>query len=290
LYFGWRNRIMMIITILASFLAGLILQHFKTDVLKGFLVIFAIAFVARLISWFFLALMYEPRYTVRQEAYFSFLDFISRIRESNFAKFVLLVSGLHFCVNLASPFFSVFMLRELKFNYITYTFLINTVTVAQILVIGRWGRLADRVGNIKVIKFSALLIASLPLWWIICQNPVYLVFAEMLSGFAWAGFNLSAGNFVYDAVSPQKRIRCIGYLSVCTGLGVFLGGMIGGYLAHVLPSLFGYRLLSLFLLSSSLRFLVVFSLAGKIKEVRVVEPIKKRDLFYRIIGIRAIDK
>jgi MFS family permease len=287
-YFGWRSKIMMTVTIAASLIAGFILNHFRNNVLKGFLIVFSLALFARFISWVFLIRMYEPSFRVHEEAYFSFFDFVKGIKKSNFVQFVLLVSGLQFCVNLAAPFFSVLMLRDLKFNYITYTILVSTVTVIQIFTIGRWGRAADRAGNIKVLKFTALIIASLPLWWIISQNPLYLIFAQALSGFAWAGFNLCGSNFVYDAVTPQKRIRCIGYLSVFVGLGVFLGGIIGGYLASSLPNIFGYKLLTLFLISSLMRFAVVLSISRRIKEVRAVEHVSYRDLLYRIVGIKSV--
>jgi MFS family permease len=287
-YFGWRNKVLSEIIIISMLAAGFILHFFEKNILKGFLVIFSIAFVARLISWYFLTRMHEPPFKIDRGSYFSLLDFIKNIRRSNFAKFVLFVSGLQFCVQLAAPFFSVLMLRDLKFNYVVYTVLITMVSVIQIFTIDRWGRCADKFGNIKVLKFTALVIASLPLWWIISQNRWYLIFAQGLSGFAWAGFNLCAINFVYDAVTPAKRIRCLGYLNVFVGLAVFLGGLLGGYLANVLPNIFGYHLLTLFFISGVLRFLVVLWISGKIKEVRRVEKINTRDLFFSVIGIKSL--
>jgi len=199
---------------------------------------------------------------------------------------VVFVASLNFCVYLASPFFSVFMLRDLKFNYLTYTIVVIVVTAAQILTIDRWGRHADRVGNLKVIRLTSLFIASLPLWWIFCRHPVYLVFIQLLGGFAWAGFNLCATNFIYDAVTPEKRTRCVAYFNVSTGVAIFVGASSGGFLVNVLPELFGYRILSLFLLAGILRFLVIFLFSGKIREVRSIEHISSRDLFYSIIGLR----
>ncbi|MGE5197795.1 MAG: MFS transporter [Deltaproteobacteria bacterium] len=289
-YFGWRNKIMSIIIIVFSLASGFILHFFQTSVLKGFTIIFIIAFLSRIISWYFLTRMYESPFKPDKSAYFGVLDFIKNIRSSNFVRFVLFVAGLQFCVNLASPFFSVFMLRDLKFDYITYTVTVTTVTVVQILTLGRWGRCADITGNVKVLKFTGLVIASLPLWWIISQNRPYLIFAQALSGFAWAGFNLCTGNFVYDAVTPQKRIRCIAYLSVFVGMAVFLGGIAGGYLAAMLPDLFGYKLLTLFLISSALRFLAVMTLSRKVNEVRAIHKMKSKDLALSVIGIRSIPR
>lgn len=287
-YFGWRNKIFGTVTITSALIGGLILHNFKNNILRGFLIIFSMAFICRFISWYFLTRMYEPQFRVRKEAYFSFLDFIKRIRESNFAKFVIFVAGLNFCVNLAAPFFSVFMLRDLKFNYLTYTVVVTTVTIAYIFTIDRWGRHADKVGNVKVLKFTSFFIASLPFLWIINQNPLYLVFAQIISGFAWSGFNLCAVNFIYDAVTPEKRTRCIAYFNFLTGVALCLGALTGGYLVNVLPKFFGYKILFLFLISSVLRFFVVILVSGKIREVRTTEKITSKDLFYSVIGIKPI--
>jgi predicted MFS family arabinose efflux permease len=230
--------------------------------------------------------MYEPVQHCRADSYFSFFDFLRRARESNFARFVFFSGALHFCVYLAAPFFSVFMLRDLKFNYMTYTILISTVSLVTILTIGRWGISADRVGNVKVLRITSLLIAGLPLWWIVCRHPAYLILAQAVSGMAWAGFNLCALNFIYDAATPAKRTRCISYFYFFNGIAIFLGSLIGGYLADRLPMLFGYRLLSLFLLAAVLRLAVALFLAPRIKEVRPVAAVSSRDLVFSIVGLK----
>ncbi|MCM8801203.1 MAG: MFS transporter [Candidatus Omnitrophica bacterium] len=285
-YFGWRNKIFGVIIILCSFLAGFILHLHKENPLKGFLLIFGFALVARFISWCFLLQMYEPAYRVFKDSYFSFFDFIRRIKESNFVKFVLFVSGLNFCVNLASPFFSVFMLKDLRFSYITYTALVISVSIAHIFTINRWGIIADKLGNIKILRFTSFLIAGIPLVWLINQNPFYLIFVQFFSGFAWAGFNLCATNFIYDAVTPPKRTRCIAYFNVFSGIASCLGALLGGHLVGIIPGLFGFRILTLFLISSILRFLVVGSFSYKIKEVRKVKDIPSKEIFFSMIGIR----
>ncbi len=285
-YFGWRNKILGAVTIACIFIAGFILHLLKQNTFNGFLVIFSIAFISRIISWFFLTRMYEPPFKVDKEAYFSFIDFLRRARKSNFAKFVIFAASFSFCVNIASPFFAVFMLKNLKFDYLTYTIIVVSVPLTTIFTIGRWGRIADRIGNLKVLKTTAFLITILPALWIINRNPVYLVFTQIVSGFAWAGFNLCAINFIYDAVTAPKRVRCISYFNVFSGAAIFLGSLLGGYLVNYLPSLLGYKLLSLFFISSVLRLSVVLFFSPRIKEVRPVENISAKDLFFSVVGIR----
>jgi MFS family permease len=267
-YFGWRNRVLGFVVVVSSVFAGIVLHFFKYDGLFGFWIILTLAMTARFISWYFLTKMYEPKFRHSYDNHFSFPEFLKRGKESNYVRFVFFVSALNFCVNIAAPFFTVFMLRDLKFSYLIYTLVMVPVPITTLLLIERWGRLADRVGNIRVLKFTALFIASLPLLWIIYRHPIFLIFVQILGGFAWSGFNLCATNFIFDSVSAPKRIRCHSYFNVINGFGISVGAILGGYLATHLPKLFGYQLLFLFLISSSLRFLTILIFAPKIEEAR----------------------
>ena len=288
-YFGWRNRVLGFIAIVSSFTAGFILNLTnKTNVLLGFAAIFGLAFILRMFSSYFLSRMREPRLEHREEDYFSLVDFLSRIKESNFAQFALLVSLMHFSTYIASPFFAVLMLRDLHFSYILYTVIILTATLTVILTIGRWGIHADKVGNIKILRFTAPLVAIVPLFWIVNRHPLFLIVAQVFSGFAWAGFNLSASNFIYDASSPGKRTRCISYFNVLSGGFICAGAILGGLLAPKLPRIFGYNLLTLFVVSSVLRLVAAFLIRLKIREVRPVENISSNQLFFSMIGIKPI--
>ncbi|MFH0731698.1 MAG: MFS transporter [Candidatus Omnitrophota bacterium] len=286
-YFGYRNKVLGFIVVGAAFFAGLILNTAKRfNVYWGFAIIFFTAFAFRIISWYFLRKMHEPLLIYKKEDTFNFVDFISRIRESNFAKFVLFVSAMSFSVNLASPFFSVFMLRDLRFSYLLYTFITIAATLTIFIMMQRWGAHADKVGNLKIIKITSPLIGIIPLFWIFNHHPGFLILAQIFSGFMWAGFNLCTSNFIYDAVSPEKRTRCIAYFNVLNGLALCCGALLGGFLVSWLPPLFGYKILTLFLISSILRVAVAVYIPKRLKEVRSVDKVKSNDLFFSVIGIR----
>lgn len=291
-YFGWRNRILGFVIVGTAFIAGAILHLMKkVNAFWGFGIIFALAFIYRMISWHYLRKMYEPPLEYKKEHYFTLFDFFARIRESNFAKFVLFVSMMSFSVNLVSPFFGVLMLRDLHFSYMLYTIVTITATLVFYLIIGRWGRLADRVGNLRIIKFTAPLLSIIPLLWILNRHPVFLIFAQIFGGFLWAGFSLSTSNFIYDAVTPEKRTRCISYFNALNGLALCCGVLMGGILLPWLPRLFGYEILTLCLISSILRIAASVFMLPKLKEVRrSIEKIDNNTLFLSMIGIKAINR
>lgn len=289
IYFGWRNRNLGLIIVLTSLVAGVILHQMRNlHVFWGFIMIFGLAFFFRGISAFYLALMHEPHWELKKENYFSFFQFLARLRQSNFAKFVMFIALMNFSVNLAAPFFSVLMLRDLGFSYLQYAMINITATLAVYLFMSRWGIHADKIGNLKIIRFVAPLIGLIPMLWIVNRNPVFLFFAQLLSGFLWAGFNLCSTNFIYDAVSPGKWTRCISYFNVLNGLALSLGALLGGYLIVHLPNLFGYKILTIFLLSSLLRLAVGLILPSKLREVRPIEHVSSNDLFFSMVGVRPI--
>ncbi|MCA9406469.1 MAG: MFS transporter, partial [Candidatus Omnitrophica bacterium] len=218
----------------------------------------------------------------------SFFQFLSKIKTSNFTKFVFFVSLMSFSVNLAAPFFAVLMLKDLHFNYLTYSLIVIVAPLTLYLNIQRWGHHADHVGNLKILKLTTRLIAIIPLLWVINQNPIYLILVEMFSGFLWAGFNLSTANFIYDAVSPEKRTRCIAYFNVINAAGLSTGALVGGFLIKHLPDIFEYKILTLFLVSSSLRLAVSWIFPGILKEVRTVKNVHSAELFFSMIRLRPI--
>lgn len=285
-YFGWRNRTLGLIVVVSAFLAGFILRFMgRSNVLSGFCIIFSIAFAARLISWYFLTRMHEARLKISEEAYFTFWDFIKRARESNFAKFVFFVGSMSFAVNLASPFFAVYMLRDLKLDYVTYVIIITSATLTSLVMMGVWGRHSDAVGNVRVLKAASLFIPIIPALWLFSSNVYYLIAVQIVAGFFWAGFNLSASNFIYDAVSPPKRSRCVAYFNVVNGIAIYLGALLGGFLAGVLPQIRENRLLCLFALSGIARLFVTALFYDRIKEVRPqVKKVSSIGLFSSMFG------
>lgn len=287
-YFGWRNRLLGMVSVACAFLAGFILNIFGKNTLKGFMVIIGLAFISRFISWYFLSKMYEPPIKVTKEHYFTFWDFVKRIRESNFAKFVFYVASINFCVNMSGPFFAVFMLSDLKLSYATYTIIVTSATIAALLTMNIWGRHADIVGNMKVIRLTSFFIPMIPMLWLFSQNVYYLMIIQVFGGFVWAGYNLSVFNFLYDAVSPEKRTRCSAYFNVINGMAICCGALLGGFLAKTLPPILGHRLLALFLLSGILRAAFSVILLPMIKEVRRVEKISSLDLFFSVTRLRPI--
>ena len=288
-YFGWRNRTVGAVTVCSIISSGLVLNLFQARSYgAGFCIVFFLAAAARYISAYFISRMDEPPHRKDPASDFTFLMFLRRFRESNFLKFVIFSGSLTFATFLAAPFFAVFMLRDLHLSYVTYMALQVCASLAAFIALPLWGRHADLVGNVRVLRLCSFLAALIPILWLFSDNPAYLMLVQMFSGFSWSGVTLSSGNFIYDAVTPQKRVRCIAYFNVINGLALFLGASLGGYLASSLPPLLGQRMLALFTLSGLCRAGVYLLLSRSFREVRAAREVSLQELFFSVVGIRPL--
>lgn len=289
-YFGWRSQVVGLAS-LAGVMIGGILLFFMKPVwpVGGFFFLFLLAALLRFLSAGLLAKMVDLPLSHSPESDFTFLMFVRRFRKSNFVRFVLYVASIIFAAHLAAPYFSVYMLRDLKWNYLTYMTVHLAALSSGLLAFPIWGRHADVVGNVRMLKITGALVPFIPFLWLISSHPVWIVMVELMAGFIWNGFTLCATNFIYDAVTPEKRVRCLGYFNLIHGFAIFAGTMIGGFVADHLPPIHGYPLLTLFVISGILRMAAHLALSGHFQEVRpAARPVSSLQLFFSVVGIRPI--
>jgi len=294
-YFSNRTRIIMYTMLAAMLLAGVTVSQWKNcgHPVAGFGFLFGIACLARLISLFFMRRHYDaPLQKPTENPYFSFWDFVCATPRSNFAKFTFTVALMNGTAQIAGPFFAVYMLRDLHWSYLQFTVNMAVFLLAQTLFVRWWGALSDRHGNRSVLVATSWLMPLLPLFWIFSTNYFVLLLAQVLSGACWSGFNLAAGNFVYDAVTQAKRPRVFSYYNLLNGL-FSVGGavLIGAPIAEHAPAAFGLgpihiSLISslpvVFIVSSLARALAAWAMLPRFREVREAEPISTRRILWRL--------
>ena len=298
-YFSVRNKIVISSMVFSVLFAGLILTYFTNiDIWIGFGILFGIAFVGRIISWVYTKGQFEPRYEVHPDSYFSFKDFIKKMPETNFGNFVIFRSLMAFAVMIASPFFAVYMLRNLGFNYLEYTLVVIAPMLVKSLTMTYWGKYSDRFGTRNIMSVSALLIGTIPLWWFLAgyffEGKYFILYiiiiAESISGFAWAGFELTTFNYILETVKPEKRPRCFAYFNVVFGIAVLLGGLLGSFLVSEIVSFWGINvLLIVFFISFVARIIIATILSSRIKEVRVNKKIDGTRLFFDLVLARPLN-
>ena len=77
------------------------------------------------------------------------------LHDPNFRRLLVFVASWQFAINLATPFFTVFIVRQLHFA-VSFVLLLSVASqVANILALRLWGRLSDRFANKSVLAVCA---------------------------------------------------------------------------------------------------------------------------------------
>lgn len=285
-YFAKRARINGIVGLISMIIAGIILHFMKSiNLFVGFAIIFGAAFLGRLVSSFLFTKKYEPKYKYEEKSYFSFPQFLEKILFNNFGHFTIFISLTTFATAIASPFFAVYMLKDLQLSYLSFTLISLASAASTLFFLPVLGKAIDKYGSVKIMKISGLFIPLVPILWLapeIIPGQIiiaYLIAIEIIAGIIWAGMNLAAGNFIFDAVTPQKISLCVTYFNILNAIGAVLGATIGGYLSsHNITILSIKSIIFVFILSAIVRFLVFIFIANKIKEVRPVKNLKIKQI------------
>lgn len=302
-YFGHRTRMVSLTTFIALVSAGSLLALFNRigTTLSGFLVVFAISAFARFVSVYYLGRMHDPQHSARMERA-RILTGIWRslkfLRGSHFLHFSMFFAAMQGAVAIAAPFFTVYMLRDLHYDYLHFMAATAMAVVMQILTLNGFGRISDAFGNRLVLVATGWMIPIIPALWLFSDNFWYLLAVQALGGFAWAGFSLSAGNFLYDLRPGPRLARDMAVHNVLASIGAFVGAVIGGYLAARLPAegiiLAGlslhweYMLLAVFGVSSIARLLVAGLFLPRLREVRQVQALSISGLIFRVTRFHAL--
>jgi MFS family permease len=293
-FFGRRTQLMSIMTFASLTAAGLALEYFEQRALAhwGFAAIFAVALVARLYSLAQLMRMHEPLANLAPFTLPPLGGLLERMRGSDFIRFALFIGLMNLAVAIASPFFTLYMLRDLDFSYVEFTAVNAFYVLMQFAALNLWGRLSDVYGNLRVVQVTSIWFPALPILWVLFPNFWVILVIQVVSGVAWAGFSLAAGNFLYDVAPREKRAAYSAVHQAISNTAIFGGALIGGLLATQAPNeirILGYTFvfasgLWLALCASALaRAVVIAVFLRRLREMRAVRPISAAGLAIRVM-------
>lgn len=188
-----------------------------------------------------LARVQEPVSTLAQQNLFQL--FKKPLKDTNFQRLLFFNSAWIFALNISTPFFVVFMMKDqgLSLSYIVGLSILSQV--AGILMVRTWGTFADRYSNKTIIAINApLYILCLIAWCFVgiynqfYANLILLVAIHFVMGMTTSGINLSITNL---ALKLAPKEFAIVYLSARNMVLSFFGSvapLLGGKLADYFMS------------------------------------------------------
>ncbi|RYG04837.1 MAG: MFS transporter [Chitinophagaceae bacterium] len=183
----------------------------------------------------------EPQSYMSKENIFTLLK--RPLRDPNFRRLLVFNSAWVFALNIAIPFFSVYMLKTMHLS-LSYIIVLTIISqLCSIFSVTLWGAFSDRYSNKTVIAIAAPLYIICILAWCFVgiytsfwANLTLLILIHIFTGVATAGINLSLINIGLKLASRQESIVYLSAKNIITAFFSSIAPLIGGLMADFLTS------------------------------------------------------
>ena len=241
-FFSKRTMIYTITGGIGALLCGLLLDRIQG--FNGYALVFVVAAVlgtVDIVSFFWVK---DPPMEISPEKQAFGRLFIEPFRDRNYLKYMLFTAFWYFSVNLSSPFFNVFMIEELKMNFLIISLFTQvTANLITIFSIRFWGKLTDRYGSKPVMQLCCIFLFSIPLIWLfVTPDTTWVVMIiNIFIGLFWPGFEMTSMNqSIWLAPEKNRSIYIANYslvvMLIGTAAAYLLGGAFMQFTSSVIPA------------------------------------------------------
>ncbi|MBU4376003.1 MAG: MFS transporter, partial [Candidatus Omnitrophica bacterium] len=139
--------------------------------LYGYSILFFFGFLAGMLGVYFISTIPEPRMAPVEGKPKLFNLILQPFKDANFKNLFMFLGSWNFAVNLAAPFFTVYMLKRLQLDM---SFIIALLVLSQLTSLAFlriWGRFSDRFSNKSVLGVSGPLFMLCILAWTFTTLP-----------------------------------------------------------------------------------------------------------------------
>ncbi len=243
-FFSHRSRLAQTLNVTLSVATAIgidyVKGHYPQNEILTYNLLFLAGGVLGLVSVLLLLRTPEPKAQVINDKLFTL--FSKPLRNKNFRSLLLFNSFWAFALNLATPFFAVYMMKTLN---IPVAYIIGLGILGQlssIISIKIWGRYSDSFSNKNVVSVCApVYVLCIIAYAFVPTGHVSGVLAALavihvFSGIATAGINLSLSNIGIKLAPNNEAIAYISTKNMLVAFASTIAPMIGGLLADYFSS------------------------------------------------------
>jgi len=154
-----------------------------------------------------------------------------------FLQFCIATALWNFSLNIAGPFFNVYMAQDLRFTAAMIGITSVATSVTKLLTQRKIGELTDRWGAGRMQMISMLLIPTLPLAWIFASRLWHIVVINSFGGLFWGAFELASFNFLLVFMPEGQRARYSAIFQIVVTVAMAGGAAFG---STIVASSWGY--------------------------------------------------
>ena len=234
-FFACRTRVSQA-GVLVGFVGGGIALQYGSSLgrpLDAFALVFAIAAVCRFVSSRLLAIQSEPLSPDHPGAAGRIIgprEIVARLRHHGEGRLLWYLWLMYGTAQIAGPYFTPFILGQLRYDYATYMLILATSILTKTLSMPLWGLIAHRYGARRLMIAGGVLMVPLPLFWLFSASVPYLLCVQVIAGFAWAAYELAIILMSFDCIPASHRTSMLTAYNLGYAVVSVAGSLLGGLL------------------------------------------------------------
>lgn len=197
---------------------------------RAFAVLFGVALACRGVSSVLLMWQSEPRPLPIPHRQVSASQLLARVRQGPDGRFLAYVVSVGVAGQLAQPFFSPFILAQVKVTGSEYSLLLGAAFLGRILALPALGRMAHAHGPVRVLWVGAWGLLPVSLLWLVSDRVWWLVAAQVFAGAVWAAHELGVFLMYFETIREDERTSVLTKFNLLNSLSMAGGTVLGGWL------------------------------------------------------------
>jgi len=230
-YFGSRNFMMATAGILAILVMGELITQLGQP--SGYQIALVLAFVVGVLSTYSFSRLKDPKAGMvipkPQVPFFPALKgaFDDILAHPAFLSFALVTAFWNFSINIVGPFFTVYMVENLKFTASMVGITGISASVASMLIQRKSGELSDRWGPRRIQLVCRLLIPILTFVWVFINAVWQVIVLNIFGGILWGALGLASFNLLLSLMPEAQRARYSALFQIFALLALAVGAAVG---------------------------------------------------------------
>lgn len=190
-------------------------------------------------------------------------------KNKNFYRFLKAYVLLTFAVGVASPFFTVQLVKG--FNATTMDVALISVigSLASLAVYKPWGYIVDFIGRKPVIMANLVIILFYPLVYAFSPHILFIYLFTIIGSISWAGINIATFTYFSESIGKEKASEYIALYNFSAQAADVIGRFIGGVIAEQANITTVFIVSFLLRVVSLLSFNKLREMGGKVEEIAV---------------------
>lgn len=229
-FFAHRTRLSQA-GVFLGFLGGGILLHYASlheRSLQAFALMFVVAGICRLVSAAMLRMQSEPVPLPTNMREIPWRRVFHHLNASGGGRLLVYLVVVQAAVQMAGPFFTPFMLKQLSFDYKDLVFLFSIAFLSKVVALPIWGRVVKRIGASNLLWIGGVGIVPLSGGWLVSQHFAWLSFLQIFGGITWAAYELAFFLLFFESIPDDERTSVLTIYNLLNTAAWVAGSLIGG--------------------------------------------------------------